>query len=50
MKGETTPYVKLIYIDLASANGHVDIVKLLISYNIDINAQNLSGNTPLRIF
>lgn len=34
---------------MASANGHLDIVKLLIEKNIDLNSQNDSGNTALRI-
>ncbi len=35
---------------MACANGHFDIVKILLSHpKCEINSQNNSGNTPLRI-
>lgn len=33
---------------MASANGYLNIVKLLVERNIDVNLQNDSGNTALR--
>jgi ankyrin repeat protein len=35
---------------MASANGHIEIIKLLIESKIEINSVNNSGNTALRIF
>ena len=34
---------------MASANGHTDIVKLLLTHGANPNALNKSKNTPLRI-
>ena len=34
---------------MASANGHTDIVKLLLAHGANPNALNKSKNTPLRI-
>ena len=34
---------------MAAANGHLDIVKVLVEkFKCDMNMQNSSGNTPLR--
>lgn len=41
IKGDCTPLME------AASAGHVDIVKLLINHNADVNAQSSSGNTPL---
>ena len=38
----------LIIIDMASANGHLDIAKLLLINQANPNAVNRSKNTPLR--
>ncbi len=35
--------------DMASANGHIEIIKLLIEKKIEINSVNSSGNSALRI-
>ncbi|XP_038061254.1 ankyrin repeat domain-containing protein 17-like isoform X2 [Patiria miniata] len=40
-KGDCTPLME------AASAGHVDIVKLLIDYGADVNAQSSAGNTPL---
>jgi hypothetical protein len=38
---------------MAAANGHLEIIKFLVNgekkHVCDVNAQNLAGNTPLRI-
>lgn len=34
---------------MASANGLLEIAKILIEKKIDLNSQNQSGNTALRI-
>mmetsp|Transcript_9641 Transcript_9641/g.13092 ORF Transcript_9641/g.13092 Transcript_9641/m.13092 type:complete len:207 (-) Transcript_9641:228-848(-) len=36
-------------IHIASQNGHIDLVKLLISYKCNVNAQNKGGQTPLHM-
>ena len=36
------------YIDMASANGHLEIVKLLLQHGAKPNSVNKSKNTPLR--
>ncbi|GAB6028256.1 hypothetical protein CHUAL_002439 [Chamberlinius hualienensis] len=41
IKGDCTPLME------AANAGHLDIVKLLITHNADVNAQSSSGNTPL---
>lgn len=41
MKGDCTPLME------AASAGHVEIVKLLLAHNADVNAQSSSGNTPL---
>ncbi|XP_030835495.1 ankyrin repeat domain-containing protein 17 isoform X5 [Strongylocentrotus purpuratus] len=40
-KGDCTPLME------AASAGHVDIVKLLLEYGADANAQSSAGNTPL---
>lgn len=40
-KNDCTPLME------AASAGHVDIIKLLISHNADVNAQSSTGNTPL---
>lgn len=40
-KNDCTPLME------AASAGHVDVIKLLISHNADINAQSSTGNTPL---
>lgn len=32
---------------LCAANGHVDVLRLLIAHGADVNATNISGSTPL---
>ncbi|CAL1532640.1 unnamed protein product [Lymnaea stagnalis] len=41
IKGDCTPLME------AASGGHVDIVRLLLLHNADINAQSSAGNTPL---
>ena len=41
IKGDCTPLME------GASAGHVEIVKLLIAHNADVNAQSSSGNTPL---
>jgi len=36
-------------IHIASQNGHLDIVKLLVSKKCDVNAQNKSGQTAMHM-
>ena len=40
-KNDCTPLIE------AASAGHVDIIRLLISHNADVNAQSSTGNTPL---
>lgn len=40
-KNDCTPLME------AASAGHVEIIKLLISHNADVNAQSSTGNTPL---
>lgn len=40
-KNDCTPLME------AASAGHVDIIKLLIDHNADVNAQSSTGNTPL---
>lgn len=40
-KNDCTPLME------AASAGHVDIIKLLLSHNADVNAQSSTGNTPL---
>ncbi|XP_071482918.1 ankyrin repeat and KH domain-containing protein mask-like, partial [Diadema antillarum] len=40
-KGDCTPLME------AASAGHVDLVKLLLEYGADTNAQSSAGNTPL---
>ena len=37
-----------LFLDMASANGHTDIVKLLLKHGANPNIVNKSKNTPLR--
>jgi ankyrin repeat domain-containing protein 17 len=44
IKGDCTPLME------AASAGHVDIVRLLIAHNADVNAQSSSGKSPFGVY
>jgi ankyrin repeat protein len=40
-------YISSFHLQIASENGHTDVVQLLLDYNAQINKYNKDGESPL---